>query len=73
LRDFHLAEHGLHVLRFSDHDVLRNPEGVLNRIYEEVSHRLKLNPALKETPSQSPPRGEEDDNLQPGNGMPLPL
>jgi very-short-patch-repair endonuclease len=34
VRDKYLNEQGLQVLRFNDADVLRNPDGVVDRIFE---------------------------------------
>jgi very-short-patch-repair endonuclease len=36
-RDQHLQMHGFKVLRFSDTDVLKNIEGVIERIYEYLN------------------------------------
>jgi very-short-patch-repair endonuclease len=39
IRDKELSGHGLVVLRFSNHDVLMNMNGVLDAIYSEVQRR----------------------------------
>lgn len=55
-RSHALAQEGYRVLRFWNHDVLRNLEGVLHRIAESA----KPSPREEEDPSTSPspPRGE---------------
>ena len=36
IRDSYMREHGLKVLRFSDRDVLKDPDAVVERIYGEL-------------------------------------
>jgi len=42
IRDQYLREHGLTILRFSDHEFLSNPSGVMEKIYENV-HSIREN------------------------------
>jgi very-short-patch-repair endonuclease len=61
-RDGYLREQGIKVLRFSDADSLRDPNGVAEAIYEVIEQRLMET----ETPSYpSPERGRD--------GVPSPL
>jgi len=55
-RDADLAARGFQVVRFSNHDILQNPEGVLVRILETLSE--PPHPALAALAPPSPTRGE---------------
>jgi len=44
-RDQYLADEGLCVLRFNNHDILRGTDAVVERIYDAIRERLKSPPA----------------------------
>jgi very-short-patch-repair endonuclease len=46
-RDAYLASEGLKILRFSNLDVLKNIEGVMEVIFQTVLERLGNNPSIK--------------------------
>jgi very-short-patch-repair endonuclease len=58
-RDRWFAANGFFVLRFWNHDVLKNPEGVLTVILERLNERTP-HPARAARERPSPARGEGD-------------
>jgi len=55
IRTKELKELGVEIIRFSDHEVLTNIDGVYEAIRKELEKRKEINPS----PSSSPHRGEE--------------